>query len=459
MTLRSEQLAPHSVEAEEAALGGVLLGGEDVLDTMPFLTPDHFFIERHAWIYEAMLKLKERRDAVDHMTVSHELEMMGRLAETGGLNYLMSLYNKTPSALNVAGYGKIVRRMAYRRQIIAFCEDGARLAHSEETEIRVIYETMYNDLTSLSSTGITRPRTMKVLMEEYTEQLAKHMADDTVITPFDTGLGDHFNQLFGNSYAPGMFIVIGAYTNAGKTWLLIQLAMNAAATGVPVLFVTLESSGIVIRNRMVAVQSGLPYTQVSDMSLRGDHAVRAFKVADELATLPMEIQVLESLDQIEGYLADMAIRYDFRPGIVFIDDLDTLAATQFGSQGYESYTKLFPRILPSALRTNWCFVGAKQLLVPRDTKGIVDNQTLYNKLNPNMASFEGGSTVTQKASMACVFWDQRWIREKVYKDFSHDSLPPGKVMFKRLRARDDGGGVTGCYMNWNETVPRFERAD
>src|SRR5512140_3251909 len=91
--LRSDQRAPHSIEAEEAVLGSILLNPEAFFEVVPFLKGDDFFLVRHGWIWDAMVSLHERRDPIDHLTVVSELELVGRLSEVGGAAYIISLIN------------------------------------------------------------------------------------------------------------------------------------------------------------------------------------------------------------------------------------------------------------------------------------------------------------------------------------------------------------------------------
>ena len=80
-------------------------------------------------------------------------------------------------------------------------------------------------------------------------------------------------------------------------------------------------------------------------------------------------------------------RYDFQPGLLIIDDLDTLANSVRGPKGYDRLARLVPQLLPLALRTSWCVVGLKQLRVP-DASGATTNADLFKKLQPNIRSFE-----------------------------------------------------------------------
>ena len=75
---------PHSREAEEGALGAVLINPDVYVDLAAFLKADDFYIHRHSWIWEAMVRLVERHIPVDLLTLAEELERFGQLAEVGG---------------------------------------------------------------------------------------------------------------------------------------------------------------------------------------------------------------------------------------------------------------------------------------------------------------------------------------------------------------------------------------
>src|SRR3990172_1180284 len=98
---------PHSREAEEAALGCVMIDHNALYDLAPFLRSHHFYIERHKWIWDAFLALDGRRSSIDLVMVADELERHGKLAEAGGPAYLTKLVSNVSSFLNAENYWRI----------------------------------------------------------------------------------------------------------------------------------------------------------------------------------------------------------------------------------------------------------------------------------------------------------------------------------------------------------------
>ena len=82
---------PHSVETEEAVLGSLLIDSEAILKVASFLQPENFYVVKNQWVYEAMLRLQDRREPIDLLTVSQELAKNGKLDEAGGESYIAQL--------------------------------------------------------------------------------------------------------------------------------------------------------------------------------------------------------------------------------------------------------------------------------------------------------------------------------------------------------------------------------
>src|SRR3990167_969373 len=128
---------PNSREAEESALGCVLIDHNALYDLAPFLRTHHFYIERHKWIWDAFLALDGRRASIDLVTVADELERHGKLAEAGGPAYLTRLVSNVPSSLNAESYGRIVTGTAARRAMIQAANKIATLAYDESKPIEL----------------------------------------------------------------------------------------------------------------------------------------------------------------------------------------------------------------------------------------------------------------------------------------------------------------------------------
>jgi replicative DNA helicase len=110
---------PHSVEAEQAVLGGLMLDSNAWDAVADIVTATDFYRRDHRLIFEAIAEVAETRGSCDAVTVSEYLERKGRLEEIGGLAYLGTIARDTPSAANVRAYAEIIRERSILRQLVA----------------------------------------------------------------------------------------------------------------------------------------------------------------------------------------------------------------------------------------------------------------------------------------------------------------------------------------------------
>lgn len=115
----SHSILPHSVEAEQSVLGGLLQEASNFDSVSEILSEKDFFKAPHRKIFRAMAQLMEREQPIDVITVSEFLSAEDELVGAGGLDYLSDLATEVPSSANVVAYAKIVRERATLRQLIS----------------------------------------------------------------------------------------------------------------------------------------------------------------------------------------------------------------------------------------------------------------------------------------------------------------------------------------------------
>lgn len=455
---REEKLAPHAFKAESALLGALLYNPQPYPAIRNRLAPDEFYDFSHRAIYEAMGECLTLGDAIDPLSVTERLEAHQQLKDIGGAAFVVSKLAGVPVIDNAETYANLIKRLAWRRRAIQFAGSIARLAHSEETSITEIHRQIIDGANNLSSGTVKGARTSRQMADEFTEAVMDAIQNGTKRQSWNSGF-DLLNKLLAGTYRPGSFTVFCAYTNQGKTQIACEMAIAAARQG-PTLYVTLESSPDTIFYRLIAKLSGVPASQIADFDLAdGADSGAAMNAAGELGFLPLEVQTLENIEDIEAYIADMSIRYDFAPGMVFIDDIDSLADLQHGENGYSKLREISTRLLRLGLRTGWGVVGLKQLLMPTEAKGVTNSQKLLDLLTPTIMSIEGGRTLSQKGGNIISMLSHEWIVNKVYTKFQHEALRPGYVYFRKLKARDArSNGVMEVPLRFNADVPRFENA-
>ena len=114
-----ERLPPNDIEAEEAVIASLLVDSEAILRVSPILKPDDFFREKNGWVYDACVSLWTRNEAINEITVAHELARRERLEAAGGHGFLSQLLSDLPTTVGVEDYARIVARDAVYRRLSA----------------------------------------------------------------------------------------------------------------------------------------------------------------------------------------------------------------------------------------------------------------------------------------------------------------------------------------------------
>ncbi len=252
-----ERMTPHSIEAEEAVLGSLLIDPESLFRVSPFLYPNDFYIVKNRWVYEACLALHERREPIDFVTVTEELDRRGQLAEMGGPAFVSHLVNVVPTAIHAEGYGRIVERAAVRRRLLQAASDIAQYAYDEAADVDETIDRSEQALFAVSQRRQSRDLLpISDVMRSYYERieyLYEHRGEPLGIP---TGFLD-LDKLLGGLQRSDL-VIVAARPGVGKSSLILSMALNAARKfHQRIAFFTLEMSNEQLVQRMISAETGI----------------------------------------------------------------------------------------------------------------------------------------------------------------------------------------------------------
>ncbi len=255
--LPAQPVVPHSREAEEAVLGSVLINPEAYFDVAQFLHADDFYLQRHGWIWEAFTRLHERHQPIDLLTVTEELERMGRLEEIGGAAYLAALANNVPSSLHAEAYGRIVEATAIRRRMLEAANQIAKLAYRENLSVDTVLDEAEKAIFGVSERRLRRDiQTIEEALSEYYERIDQLSRREEELLGVPTGFVD-LDKLLGG-LQPSDLIIVAARPGQGKTSLLLSIVKNAAQLyRKHVAVFSLEMSNEQLVQRLIAQETGI----------------------------------------------------------------------------------------------------------------------------------------------------------------------------------------------------------
>lgn len=224
------RLPPHSIEAEQSVLGGLMLDAAAWDQIADRVRSEDFYRNDHRLIFEAVAGLIERSQPCDAVTLSGHLESQGVLDQAGGLSYLGSLARDTPTSANIRAYADIVRERSVLRQLItagnlivgsALEPEGREAREIVDEAERAVFE-----IAEAGSRGKLGFRTIKSILPEVVNRIDELYHSDGKMTGISTG----FKQLdeMTSGLQPGDLIIVAGRPSMGKTTLAVNIAENAA---------------------------------------------------------------------------------------------------------------------------------------------------------------------------------------------------------------------------------------
>ncbi len=248
----SLRVPPHSVEAEQAVLGGLMLAPEAFDRVNEALTEKDFYRRDHQLIYRAIRELSERDRPFDAVTLGEWFESQGKLEQVGDGAYLIELASTTPSAANIGAYAEIVRDKAVLRQLIQvgtdIVNDGFQPEGRDSTELLATAEKSVFAIAEQGARGRTDFVAMPGALKDAFEELRNRFENGGNITGLPTGYNDFDAMTAG--LQPTDLIILAARPAMGKTTFALNIAEYAAIKskkGVAVFSMEMSASQLAMR--------------------------------------------------------------------------------------------------------------------------------------------------------------------------------------------------------------------
>ena len=295
---------PQNAEAEASLLGALLIDSDAIVKIADSLSPRDFFEKRNERIYEAILHLYERHEAIDVLTLADRLKNNGYLESIGGPAYLTELTNFVPTAAHVEQYADIVAQKAMRRRLIAASNEIVALGYDESKQLRELIEEAETRLFDVSQQHVKQDViSLEAILAESFDRLDDLHKDKDKIRGVPTGFKDLDSTLAG--FQKSDLVILAARPSMGKTALALNFAHNIAVqANQPVLIFSLEMSKEQLVDRLLSMESGVDAW-----------ALRTGNLTDS---------DFEKIGQAMGTLSEAQIFIDDTPGIT-ISDLRTKA--------------------------------------------------------------------------------------------------------------------------------------
>ncbi|HVQ06146.1 MAG TPA: DnaB-like helicase C-terminal domain-containing protein, partial [Burkholderiaceae bacterium] len=297
------RVPPHSIEAEQSVLGGLLLDNLAWDRAADLLTESDFYRYEHRQIYAAISSLVGGGKPADVVTVNEHLQSLGRAEDCGGLVYLNALAQSVPSAANIRRYAEIVRERAVLRKLIGASDEIATQAFNpqgkpvtqilDEAESRIF---QIGEEGSRSKQGFIGIDKLVVELIDRVTELHENGAEE--VTGVRTGFYDLDRYTAG--LQKGDLLVLAARPSMGKTAFALNMAEHVAVREeLPVLVFSMEMGASQLAVRMVGSLGRIDQQHLRTGALRDDEWTRLTEAVDQLGKVSLFIDETAALNPAE----------------------------------------------------------------------------------------------------------------------------------------------------------------
>jgi replicative DNA helicase len=326
------KLPPHSVEAEQSVLGGLLLEATALDKITDLVQPDDFYRQEHRLIFRQIVRLSEQAKPVDVITVAEALEIAGELDKVGGLPYLGGLAQNVPSAANIRRYGEIVRERSIMRKLAEVGSDIASSAYNptgrDAAQLLDEAESKVFEIAEAGSKGKQGFLPMPPLLTQVVERIETLYARDNTsdVTGIATGFTDLDRKTSG--LHPGDLVIIAGRPSMGKTALAINIAENVAMDSkLPVAIFSMEMGATQLVMRMIGSVGKLNQQDLRTGKLQDDDWGRLTQALGKLNDAPIYIDESAALSSLDLRARSRRLhRQNNGLGLIVVDYLQLMSS-------------------------------------------------------------------------------------------------------------------------------------
>jgi replicative DNA helicase len=321
------KVPPHSIQAEQAVLGGLMLDNESWDTIADILSEEDFYRRDHRLIFRALAQLADRNEPLDAVTLSGRLEQQRLLDDVGGIAALGQLAQNTPSAANIKAYAEIVRENSVMRQLISignqiagsgFLPEGrdssALLDHAEQLVFGIAEQ---------GKRGRRGFRNIRSLLAAAVDRIDMLFQQDDAITGVSTGFSDLDDMTAG--LQPSDLIIVAGRPSMGKTTLAVNFAEHAAIKDqIPVAIFSMEMPGEHLALRMMSSLGHIDQHKIRTGKLDDDDWPRLTSAVSLLDAAPIFIDDTPALTPVELRARARRLKREHDLGLIVIDYLQLM---------------------------------------------------------------------------------------------------------------------------------------
>jgi len=415
-----DRIPPHNEDAEKATLGALLLDGDALPTVLRYLRSEDFYKTGHKIIFDAIISLFNKGEAIDLITLADELKIRNNLDKSGGLAYISSLTSFVPTSANVEYYARIVQGCSVRRTLLKVSDEIVAKAHDESLDSRVIIEEAEKkifEVTGRQQNGSYK--TAGEIISRTIEAIEKLYHTKENYTGVPSGFSNLDNMTSG--FQKSEFIVIGARPSVGKTAFALTMAANMAirqhrAVG----FFTLEMSDMALMQRMLASEARIDSMALRTGLLKPADFHSLTEAASRIYEAPLYIDDTPNIKLLDLRAQSRRLKSQQNVEIIFVDYIGLIEPETRGNTPRHEQVAEISRSLKSL---------ARELDVPIVCLSQVGRQTEGKP--PTLADLRESGSIEQDADVVIFLHRERGTEKSEEENYTPNNIETDLVVAKQ----------------------------
>ena len=372
-------LPPQDLDAEEAVLGAMMINEQAVLTVSDVIRdPGDFYREAHGTVFRAILALLTRSEPIDAVTVSDELERMGKLEDVGGRGFIFGLSSSVTVAANAKSHAQIVRDVAIMRRVAAAGLEIAQLGYQRQGDVRQILDQAESAIFDVAQSRNTSELiALSELLPEEVERM-EAAGEHRGLTGAPSGLNS-LDKITSGFQASNL-VILAARPAMGKTSLALGIARHLGVEAkIPVVIFSLEMSRNEIAQRFISSEARVDSTRMRRGDLRDEDWVRVQDACNRLTTAPIYVDDTAGINLME--IRSKARRLKMKEpnlGLVLVDYLPLMSANDTAESRVQEISQISRSLKVLARELNIPVLALSQL--SRAVESRTDKRPLLSDL-------------------------------------------------------------------------------
>jgi replicative DNA helicase len=439
----SPKVPPHSLEAEAAVLGAILLDNAALDRVAEIVSPEDFYREVHRKIFRTALELSQRSEPIDLLTLTEALRTRGELAEIGGAAYVSELADRALSAANIQYHARIVREKSILRGLISTASEIVTRGYEAREEVGRFVDEAEQAIFQIAERK-TRGSFTRVgdLITETFRQIELLYERKEMVTGVPTGFTDLDRMTAG--LQPSDLIIVAGRPSMGKTSFCLNIAEHVAIDkGIGVAVFSLEMSKEQLVLRMLCSQARVDLSKVRTGFLAQKDFPRLAEAAGRIHDAPIYVDDTPALSALELRAKARRLKRDKEAnlGLIVVDYLQLMRGSGSREESREQEISQISGSLKAL---------AKELRVPVIGLSQLNRQVEgRNPPKPRMADLRESGAIEQDADVIAFIY-----RDEVYNPQSRD-----QGAAEILIAKQRNGPIGDVRLAFRSEFTRFENLE